>query len=108
MTRRRKNPSVSEIRTRDLPLWRRTPDHLGNEAVLVWGLGESVMVTGGLCEHRPSVAHMVKPDFSSFHSYHICLVFMLLLLLFWMLLLLLLFFWGVLFVCFCLFLVLFC
>ena len=32
MTRPRKNPGVSGIRTRDLPLSRRTPYHLANEA----------------------------------------------------------------------------
>ena len=34
MTRPRKNPGTSRIRTRDLPLSRRTPYHLANEAVL--------------------------------------------------------------------------
>ena len=33
MTRPRKNPAASGIRTRDLPLSRRTPYHLANEAV---------------------------------------------------------------------------
>ena len=33
MTRPRKNPGASGIRTRDLPLSRRTPYHLANEAV---------------------------------------------------------------------------
>ena len=34
MTRPRKNPGASRIRTRDLPLSRRTPYHLANEAVI--------------------------------------------------------------------------
>ena len=44
MTRPRKNPVASRIRTRDLPLSRRTPYHEANEAVVVVAAGSTISV----------------------------------------------------------------
>ena len=44
MTRPRKNPGASGIRTRDLPLSRRTPYHKANEAVYIYGMVDCVNV----------------------------------------------------------------
>ena len=46
MTRPRKNPGVSGIRTRDLPLSRRTPYHLANEAAHELGRKAYTKYTG--------------------------------------------------------------
>ena len=55
MTGPRKNPGSSGIRTRDLPLSRRTPYHWANEAVAVWKSTE-VLTAGRFFYLIPSLS----------------------------------------------------